>query len=207
MPEIGFQERFEHVGCDTKTLDEKLKEIKIDQAKTMKPHEKEMFIKTIRKYEEVLDDSLPGYNNYYGVINASIQFASRARPTPHKTRMPSYGEHGQKLFNIKALAMVRKGVLVDPYKLGIQPLIIKDSWVVKKQGSAHKRWEECTEKDVRMVTGFDPVNKYLNQIPSKASDPIMVYTHLASWKYLGELDFADMYWQLKFSLDTMKDKR
>ena len=208
MPEMNFQERFEVGGrVKTKSLEEKLKEITIDQANTMKQYEKEMFIKTIKKYEEVLDDNLPGYNNYYGVVNASIQFASRARPTPHKTRMPSYGEHGQKLFNLKALAMVKKGVLVDPYNLGIQPLIINDSWVVKKQGSAHKSWEECTEKDVRMVTGFDPVNKYLNQIPSKASDPIMIYTHLASWKYLGELDFADMYWQLKFNLDTMKDKR
>ena len=63
---------------------------------------------------------------------------------------------------------MKKGVLVDPYELGIQPAIVNDAWVVKKQGSAHLKWEECQEKDVRMVTGFDPVNKYLSQIPSKA---------------------------------------
>ena len=208
-PHLDFHERFGNAEKDVKkkTVEEKIQEVHIDQAMTMKQSEKDMFLETIKEFEEVLDDSLPGYNNYFGKVNASIKFASRARPAPHKTRMPSYGEHGQKLFNLKALAMVKKGVLVDPYKLGIQPAIINDSWVVKKQGSAHKKWEDCTEKDVRMVTGFDPVNKYLSQIPSKASDPILVYTHLASWKYLGELDFADMYWQLKFSLETMKEKR
>ena len=59
---------------------------------------------------------------------------------------------------------MKKGVLVDPYELGIQPAIVNDAWVVKKQGSAHLKWEECQEKDVRMVTGFDPVNKFLSQI-------------------------------------------
>ena len=173
----------------------------------MKSIDKQLFVDSIKKFETVLGDDLPGYNNYYGVVHASIQFASRARPTPHKTRMPSYGMHGQQLYNQKALSMVKKGVLIDPYELGIQPVIVNDAWVVKKQGSAHLKWEVCQEKDVRMVTGFDPVNKYLSPIPSKASDPMMIYTHLASWKYLGELDFADMYWQLRFNLDTMREKK
>ena len=51
--------------------------------------------------------------------------------------MPSYGEHGQRLFNLKAIAMAKKGVLIDPRELGIQPVIVNDAWVVKKQGSAH----------------------------------------------------------------------
>ena len=161
----------------------------------------------MKTFDKVINEDLPGYNNYFGTVNASIQFASRARPSPHKTRMPSYGEHGQRLFNLKALAMVKKGVLIDPYELGIQPVIVNDAWVVKKQGSAHLKWEDCSEKDVRMVTGFDPVNKYLSPIPSKASDPMAIYTSLANWKYLGELDFADMYWQLKFKLETTRDKK
>ena len=116
-PQLDFHERFPIVEKDEKkkTVEEKIQEVHIDQAKTMKRGEKDMFIETIKEFEEVLDESLPGYNNYYGKVNASIKFASRARPAPHKTRMPSYGEHGQKLFNLKALAMVKKGVLVDPY--------------------------------------------------------------------------------------------
>ena len=74
----------------------------------------------------------------------------------------------------------------------------------KKQASASKKWEDCLEKNVRVVTAFDTVNKYLYQIPSKAADPMSIYTHISNWKVLGELDFADMYWQLKFDLDTPK---
>ena len=202
-----FKDTIPALETKKKTIEEILKEIKIDQARSMTLEEKRLFENTIKQFSTVLGDDLPGYNNYFGVVHASIQFASRARPTSHKTRMPSYGVHGQKLYNQKALSMVKKGVLVDPFELGIQPVIVNDAWVVKKQGSAHLKWEDCTEKDVRMVTGFDPVNKYLSPIPSKANDPMSIYTHLANWKYLGELDFADMYWQLKFNLETLRERK
>ena len=32
-----------------------------------------------------------------------------------------------------------------------------------------------------------------------------IYTHLANWKILGEIDFADFYWQIKFNLESEKD--
>ena len=108
---------------------------------------------------------------------------------------------------MKAISIVKKGVLVDPYKLGVQPILINNSWVVKKQNAAHKKWEDCSEQDVRMVTGFDPLNKYLHQIPSKATYPVMIYSMISNWKYMAELDFRDMYWQLKFYTETMRQKK
>ena len=201
-----FTERFKS-NQQNKTLTEKLKEVNLDQAKSMSENQKELFRKTLLKFKDVLGDDLPGYNNFFGVVKASIKFASRARPTPHKTRLPSYGEHGQRLFNMKALSMVKKGVLVDPYELGIQPTIINNSWVVKKQSAAHKKWEDCTEQDVRMVTGFDPINKFLSQTPSKATNPMMIYSSISNWTYMAELDFRDMYWQIKFNLDSMSDRK
>ena len=80
------------------------------------------------------------------------------------------------------MSMIQKGVLTDPYKLGIQPSLILDSWVVKKPAYAHLHWEQCEEKHVRLVTGFDPLNKFLKQIPPKASNPMTVYTSLSKWK-------------------------
>ena len=140
-----FEERFKMKKI-IKSFDEKIKEVNLDQARSMNEKEKKLFIQTLRKYEDVLGDDLPGYNDHFGVVKASIKFASRARPIPHKTRMPSYGEHGQKLFNMKALSMVQKGVLVDPYKLGIQPTIINNSWVVKKQNATHKNGKNAPKK-------------------------------------------------------------
>ena len=118
------------------TFQEKIEMAEIDQAQTMNDSQKQKFIKTLKKYEQVLESTLPGYNNHYGKVCASIEFASKARPQPHKTRLPSYGEHGQRLYDQKVNTMKRKGVLVDPYELGIQPRIINDAWVVKKQASA-----------------------------------------------------------------------
>ena len=110
-PNERYYERFKDTLPDRKkekeTLSQKIEKIEIDQARTMTPVEKKLFEETIAEFEEVFNDDLPGYNNYFGVVHASIQFASRARPTPHKTRMPSYGVLGQKLFNQKALGKKR----------------------------------------------------------------------------------------------------
>ena len=126
-----------------------MKEAIIDQAGTITPNEKNKFIKTCRENQEVFGDDLPGYNDHYGVVKASIQFASKARLTTRRSRLPNYGRVGQKLYNEKILIMFHKGVLIDPFQLGIQPRIINDSWIIHKQSTARKPWEECTEKDVR----------------------------------------------------------
>ena len=173
----------------------------------MNKAEKSPFLSTLSNYSEVFQSDLPGYNGHFGPVFASIDFGSRARPPPHKTRIPSYGSHGQNLFNQKAISMMKKGVLVDPYKLGVQPALVLDSWVIKKAAFAHLPWEQLEEKHVRLVTGFDPLNKFLKQIPPKASNPMTIYTSLAKWKFLGELDFTDMYWQLHLRLQTNQDKR
>ena len=186
---------------------DKIKNIEVDQAGTMTNAEKEMFVNTLKANYTLFDDSLPGYNGYYGTVKASIQFASRARPTQHKARMPNYGEHGQRLYDAKIKSMLQKGILIDPFELGIQPRIVNDSWVIRKQSAVHKKWQDCTENDVRLITGFDPVNKFLNQIPSKATDPMKIYTSLANWKHIAQLDFRDFYWQLCFGMETWKEKR
>ena len=101
-----------------KTFPEKLGEVQIDQAKSMTDAERKLFFDILRKYEDVLGEDLPGYNDYFDVVKASIKFASRARPVPHKTRLPSYGEHGQRLFNMKALSMVKKRIVGRSVQIG-----------------------------------------------------------------------------------------
>ena len=56
---------------------------------------------------------------------------------------------------------MEKGVLINPMDHDIQPIIINNSWIVKKNSSTHKSFDKCTEKDVRLVVGFDPINKFL----------------------------------------------
>ena len=168
---------------------------------------KDKFRHVINDHLQIFSSDLPGYNNHYGPVYASIQFGSRARPSPHKTRLPAYGSHGQKLASQKVVSMIQKGVLIDPYELGLQPALVNDSWVVKKPAYSHLPWDQCEEKHVRLVTAFDPLNKFLKQIPPKTTNPMLIYTHLANWKHLGELDFSDMYWQLKFDIHNPQHKK
>ena len=86
-----FEQRFQTTEKKEKTFPEKLGEVQIDQAKSMTDAERKLFVDTLRKHEDVLGEDPPEYNDYFGVVKASIKFASRARPVPHKTRLPSYG--------------------------------------------------------------------------------------------------------------------
>ena len=159
----------------------------------------------VEKYSEVFQNDLPGYNNSFGIVYANFEWASKARPTPQKLRAPAYGSHGAMLFNIKCKQLVEKGVLVNPMEHGIQPIIVNNAWLVKKDGTIP--FNDCTENDVRLVVGFDPVNKFLQDPPGKVTTKEAIYTNLAKWKYMGEADFTDCYHQLKFRMDTPGDKK
>ena len=154
----------------------------------------------------VLQDDLPGYNHRYGPVFASFQFLSGNLPHPQKSRMPSYGSEGERLYNIKCKEMIEKGVLKDPFELGIQPALINNSWLVKKPSATGKKWDQLESKDVRVLTAFDHLNKYIRAIPPEVVKSGKVYTTIAKWKVMGELDFRDMYWQIPFRTETSKDR-
>ena len=61
--------------------------------------------------------------------------------------------------------------------------------------------------DVRLVVGLDPLNKFLMDPPGKITKTDTIYTSLASWEFMGELDFSDFYFQIKFRTDSERDKQ
>ena len=42
------------------------------------------------------------------------------------------------------------------------------------------------------------MNKYLRDPPGKVTKTEQIYSALANWKIIGELDFSDFYFQLPF---------
>ena len=169
--------------------------------------EKQQLIDVITKHTAVFQPSLPGYNHAFGPVYASFKFASKARPLPSKIRSPTYGTHQDLLFNQKCQLLKQLGVLIDPIEHGIQPLMTHNSWVVKKPSAASKRWEDCTLKDTRLVVGLDPLNKFLADPPGKVTKTESIYAALANWEFMGELDFSDFYFQIKFRTQTDHDKQ
>ena len=61
---------------------------------------KKSFMDVIKSYPSVFQQDLPGYNNKFGPVYASIRFGSKARPPPHKTRIPAM-VHTGKSYSIK----------------------------------------------------------------------------------------------------------
>ena len=75
--------------------------------------------------------------------------------------MPAYSAHGQYLLLVMFLEMIRNGVLKRPEEVGVEPHYLAKSWMVLKPSSAGKPPQECEPKDMRIVVGFDVLNKYI----------------------------------------------
>ena len=113
--------------------------------------------------------SLLGYNHAFGTVFANFKFASRARPKAQKLLSPNYGSVQDLLFNHKCLQLKQQGVLLDAADLNIQPVLTHNSWIVKKPSFASIPWDKCDVKDIRLVVGLDPLNKFLQDPPGKVT--------------------------------------
>ena len=195
-----------HLSTTPRSATDILKDISIDDSNTLAREQRKPFISSITKYLTVFQPDLPGYNGVYGQVQANFEFASSARPASQKLHTPSYGSQGQLLLHQKFLQMHQKGILIDPLAYGIQPAITNNSWLVKKPSAARTPWDQCTAKDVRVVVGFDKLNKFLKDPPGKVTKSEEIYSSLASWKVMGEMDFSYFYFQLPFRLDTAQDR-
>ena len=180
--------------------------VSIDDACSLSNPTKSKLRSSIEQYSAVFQNDLPGYNGYYGPVNAGFEFASKARPVPQKIKFPIYSGQAQYLLDQKALQMKERNILIDPLTYGIQPTIINNSFLVKKSNCTKLPWDKCTTDDVRLVTAFDYLNKYIRDVPGKVTKPETIFTSIANWKFMGEIDFSDFYWQLPFANEYPRDK-
>ena len=60
----------------------------------------------ILNHSTIFQDDLPGYNNFYGQVEATFEWATKSRPQPVKARQPDYNKAGNKLFNDKCLELL-----------------------------------------------------------------------------------------------------
>jgi hypothetical protein len=141
---------------------------------------KQLLLNTVKQYSEVFQNDLPGYNGAFGPCFANFEFASQARPTPQKSQTPEYGSHANLLYNKKCQQMKTKVVVIDPLAHGIQLMMCHNSWIIKKPYKAHLSWDKCEVDDVRVVVGFDPLNKFLIDAPGKVTKPEGIYTSIAN---------------------------
>ena len=169
--------------------------------------EKKPVIKVVNSHLDAYQSDLPSYNNAFRKVNTNFEWARKTMPTPTKLWALAYGSHGAILYNMKCQQLKDKGVLISPAGLDIQPIITNNSWIMRKPSSASKPLEECTVNDVHLVMGFDPIHKYLQDPPGKVTIHTAIYTNLAKCQVKTELDFRNIYNQIKFKADTHNDKK
>ena len=182
-----------------------LSTIKLDPNDQFNNKEKLILKDIINKYKDVFRSDLPGYNHKFGKVEASFTWASKARPTANRARMPDYNAKGSKLYNEKALELASLGVLKRASDFSIQPAFKNNSFLVKKQASTSKSWDECTLKDVRMVTSFSQLQKYISAIPAKIVKRDKILQMCANWKYMAEIDLTNMFFQIPMKKSNDSD--
>ena len=190
-----------------KPLHDVLQEMIIDGSHKLSKQQKQPLVDSISRHLAVFGNDLPGYNHHFGTVYASFEFATKTKPKSYKLRKPSYGHHAELLFNQKCLQMKQQNVLVDPATLDVQPLLLNNAWIVKKVSAGKKPWEECSVKDVRLVVGFDFLNKYLQNPPGEVTKPEKIFASVASWKYMAEIDAKDCYFQIPMQTDKRHKKK
>ena len=126
--------------------------------------------------------------------------------SPSQTKSPNVWQSQSHLYNMKCQQLKDKGILISPTNIGIQPIITNNSWITQKPSASGKPLEQCTVNDICLVMGFDPVNKYLQDLPGKVTTHAAIYSNLAKWQVMAKLDFRDFYHQIKFKTDTYQDK-
>ena len=186
-------------------LEEVLRGVTLDDAGNLPEAVLKYLQQVIADNLEVFQEDFPSYNQSFGELFATINFNSNTRPPPPKLRMPAYSKHGQWLLMMKFLEMIRDGVLKRPQDLGVEPLYLSNCWMVLKPSSAGKPPDQCKPEDVRIVTGYDGLNPYLKQKPGKVTPVEQVFTSIASWKVMGQIDYKNMFWQVPIKNDTPQD--
>ena len=182
-----------------------LEVIKLDPSNQFTPEEQHHLKQLLESHKEIFRSDLPGYNHHYGRVEATFQWASKARPPANRARMPDYNAKGNELFNAKAAELHVLGVLKKASEMDIQPAFKNNSFLVKKQAATSKTWDECTLKDVRMVTAFSQLQKYIQTIPAKVTRRDKILQMCANWKYMAELDMTNMFFQIPLKQSSSGD--
>ena len=169
-----------------------LSKVQIDPGRQLTEKTKDQIVEILQKHENIFQPDLPGYNHAYGKVEATFQWASAARPPANRARMPDYNSKGTELYNAKAKELTQLGVFCKATDIDVQPAFKNNSFLVKKQSAAAKQWDQCGLKDVRMVTAFSQLQKYILTIPAKVVKHDKILQACANWQYMAAVSYTHL---------------
>ena len=161
--------------------------VSIDPDGQLTVDQKADFLEVNERYSSVFNPNFTGYNDASGAVRAHVTVGS-VPPPPKKARTPFYNQKNLVLLQEKADELERKGVLVPPETIGVVPLHVSPSFLVKKSNG-----------DWRFVTAFNDLSAFCRLPPSKASKINDVLQKIGSYKYIIKTDLTSSFFQIKMS--------
>ena len=79
-----------------------MENIKFDPSNQFSPKEQDSLRQLLETNKDIFRSDLPSYNHHFGKVEATFQWASKARPPANRARMPDYNAKGSELFSNKA---------------------------------------------------------------------------------------------------------
>ena len=162
-------------------------DVSIDPDNQLDANMKASFADVNERYASVFNPNFSGYNDASGPVRAHVTVGS-VPPPPQKARTPFYNQKNLVLLQEEADKLERKGVLVPPESIGVVPIHISPSFLVKKSNG---EW--------RFVTAFNDLSAFCRLPSSKASKIKDVLQKIGSYKFIIKTDLTASFFQIKMS--------
>ncbi|MCP4493505.1 MAG: hypothetical protein GY820_40300 [Gammaproteobacteria bacterium] len=165
--------------------------ISIDSASQLSESDVDRFKSLHLKYDKVFDPNYTGCNDASGVIRAKVLLTSTL-PPPQKARMPFYDRKNLVLLQEHSDDLEDKGVLVTPESVGITPIHVSPSFMVRKANGKG-----------RFVTAFNGLAKYCRPPPSRVYNCRDVLQQIGASKFIIKTDLTASFFQIKVDPESM----
>jgi len=145
-----------------------------------------------KDFEHVFSSNFPGYNGYFGKIEASVNVTDQL-PPQRKGRIPLY-QH-DKLVDLQNQFdnLETKGVYGKPESIGINVEYVNPSFLVKRSDGGY-----------RLVTAFGDVAKHCKPTPSLMPNVESTLRQIGQWKYIIKTDLTKAYFQIPLQRSSQK---
>ena len=145
-----------------------------------------------KKYDNVFDPYISGYNGYSGDIKGTVNIGP-VLPPQRKGRVPQYSKNRMDELQSKCDELESMGVLAKPEDVGVVAEYLSPSFLVKKPSGG-----------TRLVTAFAEVAKYSKPQPSLMPNVDNTLRQIGKWKYIISTDLQKAFYQIPLAKSSMK---
>ena len=143
------------------------------------------------------EDMSQGFMDTANPYRATFTFRKENRPPPFKIWVPNYNRKCQDLLQAKCDQLEQQTVMVDPQQHNIPIRTVSPCFITQKARAKHKRLEDCSLDEVRLITCFNVLNDSIHPIPGRSNSYNDILKFFSRHRYLVCADLTNSYFQIK----------